>query len=146
MISSDEQSALDVIETSPAGTPYAKNAKTLAQGLRRREEECERYYKRIFEMTKELMDKKYRDGSIFGIPIDSYARFLDYIYANSPDGPEPIFKEIRELEAKLAPAEKVVQAARGFRDHGEAKNGTHANLLFEALAAYDEAVKKSKNQ
>lgn len=39
--------------------------------------------------------------------------------------------------ARLASAEKVLRSVRGFRDHGEAKNGTHATIMFEDLAAHD---------
>lgn len=127
MISPDEQSALDVIETSPAGTPYAKNAKTLAQGLRRREAEI--------ESLKKLIQATAMDGAFVDERGITWNRPTSEAYYR-------VCGIAERLEAKLALAEKVVEAASGFRDHGEAKNGTHANLLFEALAAYDEAVKK----
>lgn len=42
---------------------------------------------------------------------------------------------LKLLTEQLTAAEGVVDAARGFKVHGEAKNGTHAGLLFAALAA-----------
>lgn len=42
--------------------------------------------------------------------------------------------KITDLESQLAAQAKVVEAAKGFRDHGEAKHGTHGTILFKALA------------
>ena len=39
------------------------------------------------------------------------------------------------LIAELEILREVEKAAIGFKDHGVAKNGTHAAILFEALAA-----------
>lgn len=51
-----------------------------------------------------------------------------------------------QARAELEKArDAVVEAAKGFRDHGSAKNGTHGTILFEALArlaALDSAQKR----
>ena len=61
-------------------------------------------------------------------------------------GPDDFLATVREMDRlKLslpAQAKKilaVVEAAKGFRDHGEAKNGTHAKVMFDALAALQES-------
>lgn len=46
-----------------------------------------------------------------------------------------------KLLSELVAARNVVLAARGLKAHGEALNGTHAELLWEALGIYDRVKK-----
>lgn len=52
---------------------------------------------------------------------------------------EALSQSPSEATAKWLAMERVVDAAKGFRDHGEAKNGTHAGILFNALKALNSA-------
>jgi hypothetical protein len=45
----------------------------------------------------------------------------------------------QHLLDQLKTLERLREKVQGFKDHGEAKNGTHGTLMFEALAAVKEA-------
>lgn len=82
---------------------------------------------------------------------------LDYIRVSTPvvagtAGSRYITKKQRDADAVFIATMgtlgdrvmDVVNAAESFRVHGEAKNGTHAAILFKALSALQESQDRLK--
>ncbi len=48
-----------------------------------------------------------------------------------------LYLQIAKLRAENAKLKRVAEAVKGFKIHGSAKNGTHAGIMFDALAALE---------
>ncbi len=84
-------------------------------------------------MTKDLLER-----------AEESAAYLDIVAGVAyPAHPmKQAAAHLRALVASLRAAEAVCEAAAGMKQHGsDYRNGTHANILRDALAALDEALK-----
>ena len=105
-----------------------KEAENFALAMCRKDEEIkslEAWRDSLIEELKKLYfkDKPYTFGTLFGVPFESYYKFLDSIHRNGTAAGQEVLAKVAELEAALEG--RTVSCVCGRKDNPQSMDYKH---------------------